>query len=336
MRRTALAITALALAASLWSPSVADAQRRRRQRADQPSAEARDAARTAYARGQQLFNEGDFEGAEAAFLEAFDAVPNPVVLLGVAESRERQGNAPGAVEVLERYVAERSDAPDREQVLARIQAMRAAPATLSITSEPPGASIRLDGEEREERTPAEIEVPPGEHAVVLSLEAHEDASEAVEATFGTRYEVELTLAESAPSDEDDIFGPDDGDEEELADEAPVDESDPGLPAGVWVASAISGAALVTGTVLGFLALSEQSDFDETPSEASADDGERLALFADVAFGVAAAAGITAIVLYLTADDPIEDEEDGSESTASLDLSPTIAPEALGVRARLVF
>src|SRR5690606_4388952 len=70
---------------------------------------------------------------------------------------------------------------------------------------------------------------------------------------------------------------------------------------VWVATGVAGAGLVTGVILGGFALKQKADFDVRPREATADKGERLALFADVGFGIAAAAGITALVLYFTRD-----------------------------------
>ena len=82
--------------------------------------------------------------------------------------------------------------------------------------------------------------------------------------------------------------------------------------------------LVSGTVLGFLALSKQSDFDTMPTVAAANDGEAFALVADVSFAVAAVAGITAIVLYAT-ESPAQ-----PTSTASLRIMPLASPTGGGV------
>jgi hypothetical protein len=56
---------------------------------------------------------------------------------------------------------------------------------------------------------------------------------------------------------------------------------------------------VTGITLGSLALKREKDFNDQPTEKTADQGERFALFADIGFGVAAAGAITAVVVYLT-------------------------------------
>ena len=298
-----------------------------------PTAQSRARARQAYARGQELHRAGQFTEAEAAFQEAYDAVPNPVVLIGIAEAREHAGNIPGAVAALERYLADRADAPDRAQIEQRVTALRTTPATLVISSEPPGASITLDRSAREETTPAEIEVPSGTHEVALQLDGREPVEVSVEATFGARVEVAETLPELAPEPED-AFGDDGDDEAGMAPEGePPAVAEEGSSAAIWVAGGIGGAGLVAGTVLGFLALSEQADFDDSPSADAADRGERLALFADVAFGVAVAGIITAIVLYAAGDGPADELE---ADTSVAEVVPVVGPGGGGASLRLRF
>lgn len=337
MRRAWFAVLLTTLAVGAVGSAGVEAQRRQRQpQAQQPGPDqaARDRARDAYARGQEAFRTGDYDEAVAGFQAAYEAVPNPVVLLGLAEAQERQGDIAGTVATLERYLAERPDAPDAAQVRERIGELQARPATLVITSDPPGAAIAIDGEPREEVTPAEIEVPAGEYAVALTLPDHDPASETVQAAPGGRHELEVDMQVAVTvTDEDDVFGAGDGGAAPA--EAPdlQDDEEQGLSAGVWVAAGVSGAALVGGTVLGFLALSEQSDFDMMPTEDSADRGERLALFADVAFGVAAIAGVTAVVLYLTDG---REAEDDAPDVASVEVTPVVSPEGGGMTAQVRF
>lgn len=336
MRRTGFAtlITLLWLGTAL-APS-ADAQRRqqRQQQAegqDGPTGEQRATAREAYARGQEEFRAGNFAAAEASFQEAYEAVPNPVVLLGIAEARERLGNVAGTIEALELYLEQRPDAPDAVRIQERLATLRTVPAVLVVSSTPPGATITIDGTERSEVTPAEIEVQPGEHVVAVTLADHEPGSETVEVTAGERRELALELVGEEQGLDEDPFG--DGGEGDSTPPPPDldDDEEETLSAGVWVAAGISGAALVGGTVLGFLALSEQSDYDMMPTEETADRGERLALFADVAFGAAAIAGITAIVLYLT-DSGTEAEDD----TPDVAVAPAVGPTGGSVSARVQF
>jgi tetratricopeptide (TPR) repeat protein len=108
-----MALTLVSMGVLALAPSSAVAQQRRQPADAGPTAEQRTAAREAYGRGQAAFQSGEYETAEAAFREAYEAVPNPIVLVSIAESQERLGNLPGSVETLERYLAERADAPDR-------------------------------------------------------------------------------------------------------------------------------------------------------------------------------------------------------------------------------
>jgi hypothetical protein len=74
-----------------------------------------------------------------------------------------------------------------------------------------------------------------------------------------------------------------------------------------------------------------------PTAGRADDGERFALFADVLFGVAGAAAITAIVLFLTSDDGDDDAggEEESDATA-FTIAPSVGRRGGGVSAQLQF
>jgi tetratricopeptide (TPR) repeat protein len=247
-------------------------------------------AREAYARGQSLFAEGKYAEAKLAFDEAYALVPNPIVLLSSAECEVRLGNIESAHALLERYLSERPDASDRVQVEQKAATLRATPALLMLSSEPRGASVTLDGKDSETRTPAAIYVKPGEHQVVLTRPGYASASERVVARMGARQTLRLSLQPVAGAPP-----------PARSDSADASEST-GASAPIWISAILSGAAIVTGSVLGAMALQEQQKFDDHPTEDTADRGERLALFADVAFGVGAIAGITAAVLYFAEDE----------------------------------
>ena len=100
-------------------------------------------AREEYAAGEAAYARGDYAEAEAAFIRAYQAVSNPVVLIAVAESRSRLGRGHAAVEVLERYLRVAPNAADADAVRERIEALRAAPGTVRISTDPPGAAIGL-------------------------------------------------------------------------------------------------------------------------------------------------------------------------------------------------
>lgn len=309
------------------------------------SADARTRARALYTEGQRLFDAGDFAGALAKFEEAYGIVNNPVVLLGVASAQERLGRLPEARATLERYLRERPTAPDRADIEARIAAMPAAvetapvptTGTVALSSDPAGATVVVDGESSGAVTPTELTLAPGDHEIALALSGYELSTQTVSVTAGERSDLSIPLTatpEAVPMEET-------TEEEEAADETPAPSTDPS--AATWVTTAIAGVALVTGTVFGFVALSRQSDFDVAPTRALADEGEAFALAADLAFGVAIAAGITAIVLYATdrPSAPPAASEEGSEDEAratgpSFAVAPMVSPTGGGIAAGMSF
>lgn len=291
-----------------------------------PSAANRQQARNAYARGQDQFRFGHFQEAQAAFEEAYAAVPNPVVLLSIAESQERQENFGGAVETLERYLREKPDAADRGAVQARIDAHRARRGHVHVTSTPGGAAILVDGNDSGQRTPADLELSPGDHTIGLSMDGYLASASSVTVMFAGTHAVEATLEAAPPPPPAVVTEPEPAAPAEEPSDAPRSYT------GAWIAGAIGGAALVGGTVLGYMALNEQSHFDTNATDARADRGERYALFADVCLGVAVAAAATAIVLYVTAPEADSDTGDSAD-VARVQWAPIVSPDGAGVAAR---
>jgi len=110
-----------------------------------------------------------------------------------------------------------------------------------------------------------------------------------------------------------------------------------VPAYVTLGIAAGGA--VVGTIFGVKALQSKSDYDKGPSTSRADDTERNALIADMAFGVAVTLGVTGIVLLTSGDDAVE-----APKAAKLKLPPKgtfrvlpyVGRESGGAAARLTF
>ncbi len=325
-----LSLTATLLAGAIGAAApAAEAQRAR------PSAEARKKAREAYAEGQRLFRQGRFQDAEVAFLRAYEYVPNAVVWVSVAEARARRGNVAGAIEAYERYLRERPDAPDKATIEKKLEELRTTPARLQVVSEPPGASILLDGEETGKTAPADLEVPGGSHELRLRAEGMQEASQRISVAPGEQREVRIALrpeAAAGAEDEDESRETTDAEDEGL-DQPPAASRAGGPSTAVWVSAGVAAAGLVSGTVLGFLALSEESAFQENPTTETADRGERYALFADVSFGVGAVAAVTALVLHFADMPPEEDEE---ADLAGVHLAPLAGPTGAGISARVDF
>jgi hypothetical protein len=280
-------------------------------------------ARELYTKGQKLFREGQYLDAQRSFEEAYMAVPNPVVLLSIAECQVRAEQFSQAVTTYQRYLDERKDAPDRAQVEAQIQKLSQKPAHLTVESTPAGALVFVDGQDTGKLTPAELELTGGDHMVAVQIEGFQRAEQSVNVLIGGHERVTFALPEVAAPVAENTPNP-------------AIETDTGgharsstLP--VWIAVGVTGAGVVTGSILGGLALKTRNEFNDHPTEAKADKGERLALFADVGFGVAAAAGVTALVLYLT-----RNKGESEPASQAWNVAPTLSKRDAGITGTLRF
>lgn len=108
----------------------------------------------------------------------------------------------------------------------------------------------------------------------------------------------------------------------------------------YVTLGIAGAAAVVGTIFGVQALGAKSDFDDNPTTDAADDTERNALIADMAFGVAITLGVTGIVLLTSDDEPPPPSAKAPSRFRNvgtrLDVMPYAGPKSGGAAARLTF
>lgn len=295
-----------------------------------PAVEAKEAARAAYGNGQAAFNAGKFDEAATAFEAAYAAIPNPIVLLSISESRAKVGQIDLAIAALQKYLAVRADAPDKADVEAKLKALSATPAHVAVTSEPAGADLDLDGSPTQKQTPVTLELSPGSHELHTMLRGYHSETQSITVTPGGTQELAFTL-NAAPPEAAPVAATSTA---PLSDVEGAPEPSSGRPmAAIWVTGSIGAAALIAGSVLGFMAVKEHSDFEHHPTTASADRGERYALFADVGFGVGAMAIATAAVLYLTSSGSAHAE---APASARLELTPGLTPSSASASARLLF
>ena len=252
-------------------------------------------------KGRQAYAAGRFDEADRAFSEAYALRPIAVFLLLAAESRQQAAKGGAAIEALQIYLKAHAPPWEKEDLERRLALLRAQPATLMLRSTPEGASVSLDGKELGRVTPLRIPLETGKHALELKLRGYLPATREFEAQTATGTQLHIELQAEA----DERFGDKHRPIRAPLAVKPDSESAPTkseAPTSVWVSAGIAGGALLSGTILGFLALSKQSEFNERPSESLADRGERLALFSDLSFGVALAAAVTSLVLYFARDD----------------------------------
>ena len=250
-------------------------------------------AADAYEIGVRFFEAKNYESAETAWFRAHELGGDPKLLVAIADTRQRREDEPGAVAMLMQYLAERPDAPDRPSIEARIATLLQSPAVLIVRSLEPGHAILLDGAPLEKKTPAELEVEPGMHTVLVFGEGKQVGEETVQVGYGEVKELDFTPETSSQ------VIVEDSKQSELEARLASEEQDTTIRRAVISTGSIAAASLVTGTVLGVLALKKQQSYDSRPSTATADQGERLALFADLAFGITVLAAVTSFTLFMT-------------------------------------
>jgi hypothetical protein len=256
-------------------------------------ADPRTTADQAHELAVRLFESKRYEAAERAWLRAHSLGGDPTFLVAVADMRQRRGDGPGAVAMLEQYLVERPDAPDRASIEARIATLLQSPAVLVVRSEEPGCGILLDGEPVGRKTPTKIEVEPGTHTVLVVGDGQRIGELTVQVGHGEVKELDFT----SETRSDVII--EQTREAKLQARLATEKEGRTIRRAVIATGSLSGAALVSGTILGFLALRQEQLYRGDPSKEIADRGERLALFADVSFGLAALSAITSFALFMT-------------------------------------
>lgn len=303
-----------------------------------PDKKTRNLARQAFADAEKAFKAEDYATAYENFSKAHELIPTPHTEYWMAKSLDLMGKAPEAIEAYETFLAD----PDKEKAgeekvtdaQTRLDALKATLAgTVTLTTEPAGASISVDGEPKEGQTPMDLELSPGTHKIRLSMEGFEPHELEIEIKGGEKMEQGVTLMASAP-------------EPVAAPPPPPPVAPPPPPpepqkersmVPAYITLGVAGAGAIVGTIFGIQALSSKSDFNDNPTNKAADDVERNALIADMAFGVAITLGVTGIVL-LTSDDAASEtgRAKATSEQAKLNVAPYVTPTGGGAAAQLIF
>jgi tetratricopeptide (TPR) repeat protein len=92
-------------------------------------------ARAHFEMGRAHFNLGEYEAAVREFEEGYRLRPQPLFLYNLGNAARRAGQKKKALEMFRRYLAERPDAPERREVLQRIDELQK-----ELAAEPPPPS----------------------------------------------------------------------------------------------------------------------------------------------------------------------------------------------------
>lgn len=330
------------LTTSLIMPLEASAAKKKRKRKKQKAAqvekEQREKAREYYNQGKEAFDKEDFENALEAFQKAYDTKPHPVVLKSVAECQAALGDTAAAVDTFEKYLAD-PEAAGKDSVQKRVEELKALPIEVQITSEPEGGRIDIDEADSGQVTPATIKMKAGSHEVKITVEGFEPMAKQIEVELGADNEVVADFETEgipavAPVESPPPVEPIESTGEE-AEPPPMEEESSGPPPAFWVMAAVTGAGLVSGTVFGTMALADEEEFNDNPTNSKADAVERDAIIADVSFGVAVAAAVAGTIILIVHS---RKKKESANEGGGLEVSvlPAAGKDAIGMGTTLSF
>ena len=206
-------------------------------------------------RGRKAYQEGRFKDAVDAFLDAHREVPSPELSFNAALAYERLGDRAGALRFFREYLRQDPNASDRARVAARISDLESklrerGVQQVTILSEPPGATIFVDGRPIGV-TPWTGELYPGRHALRLRREGHPDAKQTFELPAHRAIDVSVVLeAETAepaaPAPPSPVSVP-----ETSPAPAPEPRADEARSVGLWTWAAFGVGAAALGGALVF-------------------------------------------------------------------------------------
>jgi hypothetical protein len=292
-------------------------------------------ARKKYAEGETKFAAGDFEGAYAAYKAANEAVPASQALFKMALCLEKLDKPQEALTTYQAFLGS-NPPPAMEPKVAEAQARVAElkkkiPIMLKVTSDPPGASVYVDGVVQMGTTPMEVKTPPGHHKVRVTSPGYDPFEKEIDVEAGATPTIDAMLQKNIPIAEAPPPAPP---------PPPTPAPSPELPperrsnVAAYVVLGVAGAGAIVGTIFGVKALQEKKDFDDgEKTTAKADSVEKNALIADMALGAALTLGVTGTVLLLT--NTSGRAEVRTQRTA-FEFAPVLTPQRAGAFATVRF
>ena len=305
-----------------------------------PDKKTRDAARKAYGEGEKAYGAGDYSGALDSFKKAYELIPTPHAQFWIGMSLAQLNRSDEAVKELEALLAN----PDASKIGEDKQAEAKKKldelkgkmtGDVAIATMPPGAQVTVDGQPQMGESPMTLKLAPGRHKISVAATGYETKEMEIDIKSGEKLDQKIELSQKAAAP---AAPPPEA--------APPPVSPPAEPAQppperkskvpAYVTLGIAGAGAVVGTFFGIKALGAKSDFDDNPTTETADDVERNALIADMAFGVAITLGVTGIVLLTSSDEPAKEGSRALPKQARLRVTPYVTHQGGGAAARLTF
>lgn len=157
--------------------------------------------------GVALFNEQKFGEALAEFQRAYEIAPAPIVLYNIATCHRELSHYSEAVKYYRRFLDEGADKAPADRIIAakaELEGILQRIARLTVAA-PDGAEIFVDGQSVG-TMPLDMPliVAPGEHKVVVHLEAKKDADKNLHVASGDEVSVTLKPGDMPKQPEDKV------------------------------------------------------------------------------------------------------------------------------------
>jgi hypothetical protein len=303
--------------------------------ADTAGADARAKAQTLLKEGARLYEQGALVPALEKFNQAYEEFPSPKLLFNIGQASRDLGHAVEAMDAFERFLAEATDAPDDRinEAKTSVATLEGKLGKLKIECEVPGADIGLDGKLiGKSPLPRLVWAQPGRHQVTAEKRGFLPAIEDVEVKASWVHTVVMSPqpVEAPPA------APPPRPRAAAVDRPPqrpqLEVETPSPPAAA-LASSYRWAYVATGAAVAFagtatvLGLSMRAKFDSLNQSCGSESGSATGCsdsqidgvllrrdLANVSWGLAAAAAVTAGVLFIVEGRAVTVAPMGGEAT----------------------
>ncbi|MDI1481014.1 PEGA domain-containing protein [Polyangium sp. y55x31] len=303
MRSSILIAIPCALSLALAAPSALAAGPKK-----QPTKEEMQEAQRRYQRGRELYEDNDFTAALVEIRRAYELAPSYKLLFDIGQICYQLPDYPCALRSFKQYLDEGGgeiNPQRRAEVENDIRKLEGRVATLKITTTRPGVEILVD-DVVVGTTPLEspVIVGAGKRKVTARVQGAEPVTRVIEVAGTDVVDVALDVGAGstagAPASGDGAAAP--GSDPSGGDKGAGRK----VPVVPWV---ITGALAVGTGIVGGLALSASSDYrsqldtfgtTRPTLDESHGNMRNLAIATDVLLGATAVAGVTSLILTLTA------------------------------------
>jgi tetratricopeptide (TPR) repeat protein len=268
------------------------------------------AAKESFAAGKKLYDQAKFADAVVKFEEAYRLKPHPVIFFNIGKCYEAMGETGKAMRAFRDYLRLLPDATDRQNVVDAIANLERrlrerGVQQLLVFVDPPNAAVAIDGKPIT-GNPASAELTAGSHQLTAKLDGYDDLARTFNFNIQRSSEMTINLTVKGTA----VAGNDAP--KKMPD---VDLTPPPTPPSAtvtsapsrhrtwtWVAGGVAVAGLGAAIGMGVVSSGASNELkgsqhDRLQADALASKTQSMALGANVTYGVAGAAAITAVVLF---------------------------------------